>query len=207
MRCNKILLLLITSVFTTLSSAAAIEPKVQNIYVRLDNGCPGGFTKRDLEGRAPPSADYINVPIGGFGEVIGSSKGLWTEGLVTCIGVAVTFEGMMGIQYRFLAHLQAGLSVLGSEFNAFETAIQRSGNTFDKMRCVITPPNLNGPDPVRPGFTWTNDDVQYAQQGLSVITNLANALCNGAAKYEPHDMEPPATMQIDPDGTIKINGQ
>lgn len=208
MRFNKILLLLITSVFTTLSSAAAIEPKVQNIFVRLNNGCPGGFTKRDLEGRSPPSANYANINVGSFGSALGSSTGLWTEGLVTCIGVAVTFEGMFGIQYKFLAHLTASTLTLGSEFNVFEAAIQKSGTTFDKLRCVVSPPNLNGPNPVRSGLTWGPADVQSAEEALTTIKDLANALCiNGVAQYEEHNMDPPANMQIDPDDTIKINGQ
>lgn len=208
MHFNKILLLLITSVFTTLSSAAAIEPKVQNIFVRLDNGCPGGFTKRDLEGRAPPSANYFSVGVGSFGSSLGNSQGLWTEGLVTCIGVAITFEGIVGIQYKFLAHLTASVNTLGYEFNAFEAAIKKSGEKFEKLRCVVSPPNLNGPKPVvQLGLSWGSADIENVEKSLTIIKDLASALCsNGAVQYEEHNMDPPASMQIDPDNTIKVNG-
>src|ERR1700760_3682693 len=85
----------------------------------------GRNTKRSLYRRAAP-AGYLNVPIGGITEAT-STQQLWTEDLVSCLGIAIT--GNPGkIPYdKILAHFYASELNLDSDFDKLAEKVSTSG--------------------------------------------------------------------------------
>ena len=173
--------------------------------------CKKGRSKRDLDSRAPwpPS-----VP-GGFTAVtMGTHKGekdplgLWTYGLVTCIGVGVTGTPKDSkSDSRFLMHFMATHSSVDSQLKPFADAIKSAGLT--NMEGWLSLPDSTNKTP----SDWTKDDKELADEMAEGITDALKYITGKDPKIVTRPMGPAVAheaphgfMQIDNKNNVDIEG-
>ena len=169
--------------------------------------CPPVSTiKRDLEERAPKlppghtqvtqgkSAAYNDLPIG-----------LWTEHLITCIGVGLigkTKEGNKDV--RVLGHFQASEGFLKSEWDAFEKLVDDAKLDKDSTKGFLSIPDLHNQLPTVP-FAWTDDDAKLGKKIADKLEEKLNGKVKGKAKVVTRPMLPAQQGTSDTAGTMSIN--
>jgi hypothetical protein len=171
-------------------------------WAKASQLCAGGKkAKRDfddddyLEARTAPSG-YTNVEMGKSDAYGAIPLGLWTEGLVTCFGVAVVGTGSKDT--RFLLHSTASSTPIG--WDDFEKKVK--GAALTNAQAWISTPSTTSSLPA--GFT-AEDKALNEAMALAVEEKL-KTLVGKAPKVVKHTMVPASTMQIAPDGKVSVNG-
>lgn len=165
--------------------------------------CAGGKKKRDfdddydLEARAAP-AGYTNVAMGTAGSTTSILGGLWTEGLVTCFGVAVVGTASTPIgENHFLLHSTASKQLNG--WDDFEKKVKAAKAT--KMQGWISVPDLTAGLPA--GFN--EEDKALNKQMAEEIEGHVKALIGSSPKVVKRHMEPASSMKISKEGKVYVN--
>ena len=201
-----------TAANEALVSGTGLFSKIKASKSSWDNvakACASGATKRDLEARAPPPG-FNEVKMNEF---LGAGEfplGLWTGGLVTCLGVGITGTAPASnakANTRFLLHLPA-TNQATQVFQGFAAKVKESALT--NMEGYLSYPELHSDMPDSGGARATqlsNEDKKLTGDMATAILDAVHELINKAPKVKVRPMSPAGTMQIDNQNHVEINGQ
>ncbi|KAF2176953.1 hypothetical protein K469DRAFT_697597 [Zopfia rhizophila CBS 207.26] len=163
--------------------------------------------KRDLDVRAMP-AGYNEVKMDSFLAAKASDPGLYTWGIGTCVGIAVTGRSNSNnARVKFLAHIGLGLNAkhVNDRFDELSAAVRGQGLT-QLQGWILTvdtslksdPQYRNDPDLKQEAdnLKKTYDDLQHYLQ------NLVGAW---PVVHWTHPFSRTAEMQVNPDGSVTYN--
>ncbi|KAF4612832.1 hypothetical protein G7Y89_g15542 [Cudoniella acicularis] len=170
----------------------------------IASACQTG-KKRGLESRAAP-AGFIPVKMNKFDKYPDSIPvGLYTEGLITCFGIAI--HGVASDQKpkantRWLLHMVASSS---SEWEEFEKAVK--AEKLENMQGYMSLPK-----PAKIGakvgpLIWSQADQDLATEIIEKMKTAVKTLTGKEPKFEMREMEPPTSMQIDGKGVVVAAGK
>ena len=134
--------------------------------------------------------------------------GLWTYGLVTCIGVGVTGTPKdHNHDSRFLLHFLASPATVKSQLNPFAADIKAAGLT--NMEGWLSIPDTFSQTPAN----WNADNKKLADKMAEGIKGALTHIVGKAPKIVTHPMAPTvahtlphSTMQINKHNIIEIEG-
>ena len=121
--------------------------------------------------------------------------GLYTEGLVTCIGVVVTGDPPAN-QFRdtrFMAHLAGSSWMMESQWTAFSSSVEQAALT--NKRGWISLPDTSNMDPALKTNT---------EEAINLIWGKLSTLINGTPQHAYHPINMPQTL---PDGSMQVDKQ
>jgi len=215
--------LLLGATFTSLVAASPVNKTLvrrdQNLdddieaddetWARYTAWCGSTVSKRGLETRAnKPSWIHNEVAMGNAAEMSGIPIGLWTQGLVTCLGVgAIGTKKEGGATYRALAHFTADKFSKESQWTRFKSMVENAN--LENVRTFLSVPDReNGvPD------GWTDADKELAEEIESELKDRMDSLADGDAVKVVRQMKPAqerqgeaGSMGIDPSNVVYIEG-
>ncbi|RAK99188.1 uncharacterized protein BO80DRAFT_426725 [Aspergillus ibericus CBS 121593] len=134
--------------------------------------------------------------------------GLWTYGLVTCMGVGVTgTQTDSKKNSRFLMHLMASPSTMEKQWGNFQKLVTESGVT--NMEGWMSIPDTSKDVP----SNWNEDDKELSDDVAEAIEGILTQLIGKAPKIVKRPMAPAiahelphGTMQIDKNNEVEIEG-
>ena len=193
---------LTTLVTSTPIDAAKLEARFQNFddqvkgssdaWAALTQYCGGGSSKRDLEARAPapPGGPWNEVQMGDSQSMAGIPIGLWTQGLLSCIGFGVTADG----GNRALGHFSSDESSKEAQWDKFSGLV----NGWTGIQGYVSKPDRS----TNTASIMTNEALDLMDQVTAQLIARMNSL--GPTKIVLRSM---ALGSGDTDNTMSIDGQ
>lgn len=184
-------------------------------WAKLAQFCAQGKKKRDipLDPRAPswPPATpkgFTAVPQGTSSASFASGPGLWTYGLVTCLGVVVVGTPPSAIaEPRHMLHMESSSLVMDAQWETFEKRVK--GAKLTKMKGYMSVPDTAKNTPA----TWDADMKQLTDAIIKEATSRLVALTGGAVVKKERPMSralahetPYGTMWVDDHNDVYIEG-
>ena len=164
----------------------------------LTTYCGGGSSKRDLEERANPPAGVFNEVKMGDSQSMTFPIGLWTQGLLSCIGFGITAD-----QGRALGHFSSDETSKEAQWSKFAGLV--SGWT--NMRAYISKPDRD----TNTASIMTDEALDLMDRVADELKVRVDSLVTGAATVVKRSMAPGGgdtdnTMSIDGQNNVLING-
>lgn len=127
---------------------------------------------------------------------------LYTENLVTCIGIGITGHGTKDT--RFLLHVSASKPMVDGQWPALEGGV-KGADLKDMQAYISAPDGCNADWDLDPAIQRQNDDaVAYVKSKLHTLTNKAPKVFE--RPMHRHPKAPQGTMEIDADGNVSVEG-
>lgn len=162
-------------------------------WAALTSYCGQGSSKRDLESRSPAPAGgpWQEVSMGDSQSYAGIPLGLWTQGLLSCIGIGVTGNGGAN---RALGHFTSDSSSKEAQWDKFSGLV--SGWTG--VQCYMSKPDRS----TNTASIMTNEALDLMDNVSAQLLARLNSL--GPTKIVLRSM---ANTDGDTDNTMSIDGQ
>jgi hypothetical protein len=153
--------------------------------------------KRDagtqLLARWTAPAGFSGVQMSNSAGELSAGNGLYTEGLVTCIGVVVTGTPPNAIRNtRFMVHLTGSWFLMETQWTAFQDLIEQAD--IQNKRAWVSIPTTSGMD---------SSMQSQTDEAISNVLDRINSLV-GSPTQANHPYEMPQTL---PDGTMWVTNQ
>jgi hypothetical protein len=153
--------------------------------------------KRDagsqLLARWTAPAGFSGVQMSNSAGEISAGNGLFTEGLVTCIGVVVTGTSLDAIRNtRFMAHLTGSWFMMETQWTAFQDLIEQAD--IQNKRAWVSIPTTSGMD---------SSMQSQTDEAISNVLDRINSLAGNPTQAN-HPYEMPQTL---PAGTMWVTNQ
>ncbi|KAK0653106.1 hypothetical protein B0T16DRAFT_490829 [Cercophora newfieldiana] len=182
-------------------------------WQKLSTLCAQGKRKRSLQLRQvtwPPATPkgFTAVLQGKSDAAFASGNGLWTYGLVTCLGISVVGTPPSAIaEPRHMLHMESTKLVMDAQWETFEKRVK--GAKLTKMKGYMSVPDTtkNLPPTWDAGMTQlTNDIIAEAKTQLQALTGSApvvktRPMSRGLAHETPY-----GTMWVDNRNDVYIEG-
>jgi hypothetical protein len=153
--------------------------------------------KRDagsrLLARWTAPAGFSGVQMSNSAGEFSAGNGLYTEGLVTCIGVVVTGTPPNAIRNtRFMAHLTGSWFMMETQWTAFQSLIEQAD--IQDKRAWVSIPTTSGMD---------SSMQSQTDEAISNVLDRINTLAGNPTQAN-HPFEMPQTL---PAGTMWVTNQ
>lgn len=172
----------------------------QATWDRLAAACKSG-KKRSVESRTAPPG-FNKVETGTFGKMNDIPIGLYTESLVTCLGVAIHGTAPASntrANGRWLLHLSQA-----SQWDAFEKAV--AAEKLVDMQGYISAPSPTALGTKIDLLTWNQEDQDLSTRTVKAITQAVRDLTKKEPIVKSRPMSPSTSMQIGGDNKVVANG-
>lgn len=130
--------------------------------------------------------------------------GLWTMGLVSCIGVGVTGNTKDGNKpVRVLGHFQGAESTLGPEWRSFKQKLDDANVDKDTTHGYMSVPDFENQLP--PG--WDDELTKLGKKIVEELKDEVDNVIDGNPLVITRPMLPAFNHADDTSGTMSIDGQ
>jgi hypothetical protein len=137
---------------------------------------------------------FTGVQMSNSAGAISAGNGLYTEGLVTCIGVVVTGTPPNAIRNtRFMVHLTGSWWLMESQWTAFQSLVEQAA--VQNKRAWVSLPTTSGMDSEMQSLTQT---------AIDNVLDRVRSLVGGSPTQANHPYQMP---QILPAGTMRVTNQ